>query len=219
MPGITLYGSQLFQKSYASTVIRHLNNAPGRSHAGYGGVDQDVSGRIGYKHMRTGARVAGSNKGRIQGICCGITAGWVVAFLGGNSDAVDHDTFQTFFVTNLRFQGAYVKDHKPNSDSIKLLLEGFGLKNSNPTNSVTEMTPESIESKMPGDTFWAGYISAYKHAVGIGYKNYRYFIMEPNGGLFEYQNKAHFINDLKAFLLARANGADDPSMKVYFYEG
>ena len=83
------------------------------------------------------------------------------------------------------------------------------------------MTPEKIASVLPGEQgYWAGYLSAYAHAIGIGYKNYRYFIMEPNGGLFEYRNKKKFAADLKAFLKARRDRKSpgtDATMEAYFY--
>ena len=83
------------------------------------------------------------------------------------------------------------------------------------------MSPENIASFLPPEQGnWAGYISAYAHAIGIGYRNYRYFIMEPNGGLFEYSNKGKFMSDLSAFLKARRNKkalGTDATMKVYFY--
>ena len=221
MPGIYLYKKTLFVNNIASTQVTSLNSAPllGSTDSGRG-IDQDAAGRIGGKNMTTGTKVAGSNKGRTQGICCGITAGWMVAFLGGNSSATDHDGFKQFF-TILRFQGAYVKDHKGNSSSIPLLLKGFGLSNSNPSNSSTEMTQSGLISSLPDeDKTWAGYISAYAHAIGIGYKNYRYFIMEPNGGLFEYRNKAKFAADLTSFLQARRDSKASgtvATMKAYFY--
>jgi hypothetical protein len=217
--GVNLYNEYLFGGCYKNTIVKSFNNAPGLP--GGGGVDADATGRIGFKNIDTGERVAGSNKGRIQGICCGITAGWMVALLGGNSGASDHGEFNGFFMGPLRFQGAYVKDFKGNSSSIKSLLDGFGLRNSNKANSSQTMSPYNIGSFLPPEQgTWAGYISAYAHAIGIGYRNYRYFIMEPNGGLFEYSNKRKFISDLSAFLNARHKRkgvGTHATMTAYFY--
>lgn len=217
--GIVLYDQHLFRNCYKSTIIKYFNNAPGLP--GGGGIDADAAARIGYKHINTGALTAGSNKGRIQGICCGITAGWMVAFLGGHSASTDHSEFTDFFMDSLRFQGAYVKDFKGNSSSIKNLLDRFRLSNSNTENVSKTMSPENIASFIPAEEgVWGGYISAYSHAIGIGYRNYRYFIMEPNGGLFEYQNKAKFVSDLGVFLSARCNRkkpGTKATMDVYFY--
>jgi hypothetical protein len=218
--GVNLYNEYLFGGCYKSTIVKSFNNAPGL--LGGGGIDANAAARIGFKNIDTGARIAGSNKGRIQGICCGITAGWMVALLGGNSAASGHGEFTSFFMGPLRFQGSYVKDFKGNSSSIKSLLDGFGLRNSNQANSSETMSSNNIGSFLPPEQgTWAGYISAYAHAIGIGYRNYRYFIMEPNGGLFEYSNKRKFISDLSAFLNARRNkkaGGTDATMKVYFYK-
>lgn len=217
--GVNLYNESLFNGSYKSTVVRSFNNTPGGG--GGGGVDLDTSTRLGYKDMSTGVKVAGTNKGRTQGICCGITAGWMVALLGGNSRATDHTQFTNFFMGPLRFQGAYVKDFKGNSSSLKVIMDRFGLMNSNLDNDYLSMNPQNIKDNLPPEQgAWAGYISAYAHAVGIGYKNYRYFILEPNGGLFEYQNKQKFVDDLSAFLIARRNRKSPGTpaeMKVYFY--
>lgn len=108
MPGLNLYGKLLFGQSTASKTVTGQNAAL----AGDGGVDADATGLIGGRNIDTGASVSGTNKGRRQGICCGVTAGRMVAFLGGNEDATDHGGFASFF-TRLRFQGAYVKDHAP----------------------------------------------------------------------------------------------------------
>lgn len=218
--GVELYNEHLFRGCYKNTIVKSFNNAPGLPGGG-GGIDADAAARIGFKNIHTGERVAGSNKGRIQGICCGITAGWMVALLGGNSSATEHGEFTDFFMGPLRFQGGYVKDFKGNSSSIKALLDGFGLKNSNKVNASETMSPDNIASFLPPEEgTWAGYVSAYAHAIGIGYRTYRYYIMEPNGGLFEYQNKVKFVNDLRAFLEARRNKKApdaDAVMKVYFY--
>lgn len=217
--GVTLYNEYLFGGCYKNTIVKSFNNAPGLP--GGGGIDSDTAGRIGFKDINTKKRIAGSNKNRIQGICCGITAGWMVALLGGNSSATDHAEFTDFFMGPLRFQGGYVKDFKGNASSISSLLKGFGLSNSNQTNASTGMTADNIASFLPGEEgVWSGYISAYSHAIAIGYQDYRYFIMEPNGGLFEYSNKAKFVNDLKTFLNARRTRKAPgtmASMKAYFY--
>jgi len=218
--GVHLYNEDLFGNCYKSTIVTHFNNAPGLP--GSGGIDADVAARIGYKNIETGERVEGINKGRIQGICCGITAGWMAAFLGGNSAATNHDAFESYFMGPLRFQGGYVKDFQPNSSSLYFLLGGFGLTNSNKMNLSQTMTPANIGSELPAEEgAWTGYISAYHHAIGIGYRNYRYFVMEPNGGLFEYSNRKRFVTDLGAFLTARRNKKKpdtDPNMKVHFYK-
>lgn len=217
--GIHLYNDYLFGGCYKSTIVSGFNNAPGLP--GGGGIDADAAARIGFRNINTGERVAGSNKGRVQGICCGITAAWMVALLGGNPAATDHDEFTEFFMGPMRFQGGYVKDFRGNSSSLKPLLERFGLRNSNETNASKIMSPDSIASNLPPENgTWAGYISAYAHAIGIGYRTYRYFIMEPNGGLFEYSNKRKFVDDLRSFLIARRNRRAPntaPTMKVYFY--
>lgn len=217
--GVTLYNELLFGNCYKNTIVKSFNNAPGLP--GGGGIDTDTATRIGFKNIDTKKKIAGTNKKRIQGICCGITAGWMVALLGGNSGATDHSQFTDFFIGPLRFQGGYVKDFKGNSSSIKILLQRFGLNNSNKTNVSETMSADNIASFLPvDDGMWSGYISAYSHAVGIGYKDYRYFIMEPNGGLFEYSNKAKFVSDLKVFLNARRTRkapGTDASMKAYFY--
>lgn len=214
--GVSLYNKYLFGSCYKSTIITSFNNAPGLP--GMGGIDSDAASRIGYKNINTGEKVAGLKKGRVQGICCGITAGWMVALLGGNSAATDHDEFVNFFLGPLRFQGAYVKDFKGNASSVNILLEGFGL--SNLKKVAVAMAPDNIASFLPQAHVWAAYIGAYDHAVGIGYRHYRYFIMEPNGGLFEYQNKASFVSDLSAFLCARRDTKEpgtEATMKGYFY--
>jgi hypothetical protein len=224
--GVELYNKYLFGGCYKSTVIKQFNNAPGLPGGG-GGIDADAAARLGYKNIHNHIKVAGSNKKnrsgkpRVQGICCGITAGWMVAMLGGNSAATKHDEFKDFFMGPLRFQGGYVADFKANSSSIKPLLDRFGLKNSNKVNAPETLSPDNIASFLPPEEgTWAGYVAAYSHAIGIGYRSFRYYIMEPNGGLFEYQNKAKFVNDLRAFLEARRNTKPRNAvavMKVYFY--
>ncbi|MEM6304090.1 MAG: hypothetical protein AAF744_05175 [Pseudomonadota bacterium] len=216
MTGVKLYKKTLFTNAYQSTIIKSQNTAP----VGPEGVDTAVSDRIGGRKMSDNKKVKGSNKGRSQGICCGITAGWMGALLSGNAAATEHSGFKEFFTT-LRFQGAYYKDYTGKPGGITLLFERFGINNSNPATTSTEMTDTGVAGNLPGEeSAWAGYISAYDHAVGVGYRDYRYFILEPNGGLFEYQNKAKFVADLTAHLQARRDRKDaggDVSVKAYFY--
>jgi hypothetical protein len=219
MAGISLYGKQLFINAYKQKMIRSKNNSPG----GPGGIDSDAQGRLGYYagDQKSSANVvAGSNKGRVQGICCGITAAWMTALLGGEKAAHETTNFEDLFTNRLRFQGAYVKDHAPNSSSVALLLSGFGLSNTNASNSSVSMTPTNVASSLPKGSTWAGYVSAYQHAIGIGHKSGRYLIMEPNGGLFKYKSKSKFVSDLTTFLLARRDrkaAGHNANMKVYFY--
>ncbi len=171
--------------------------------------------------LETGERCAGSLHGRVLGICCGITAAWMVAFLGGNLAARSHEEFTSLFMGPLRFQGAYVKDYVSNSSSIKILLEYYGLRNTNRLNVSKKISKDNIFSNLPTELrTWAGYLSVFEHAIGIGYCNYRYFIMEPNAGLFEYINRMHFLKDIEQFLCARQNiksKRPDATMKGYFY--
>jgi hypothetical protein len=218
MTGITLYNKQLFMNAYKQKVIRSKNNSPG----GPDGIDSDAQSRLGYyAGVKSSANaVAGSNKDRVQGICCGITAAWMTALLGGEKAAHETTNFEDLFTNRLRFQGAYVKDHAPNSSSVALLLSGFGLSNSNVSNSSIILTPTNIASSLPKGSSWAGYVSAYAHAIGIGHKSGRFLIMEPNGGLFKYKSESKFADDLKTFLLARRDrkaAGENATMKVYFY--
>ncbi|MGD1925219.1 MAG: hypothetical protein ACFB03_13670 [Paracoccaceae bacterium] len=221
MAGIRLYKKALFTHSVKSTIVKGLNNAPVRNTAGLGGVDHDVRMKFGGKNMRSGKKEVGWSKFRMSGICCGISAAWIVAFLGGNSDATDHDAFKEFFEGSLRFQGSYVKFHMPNQDSVPLMMKAFGLELARTDNDATEITDTGLAGLLPLETqSWAGYVVGWTHAIAIGYKGERYYIVEPNGGLFEYRNNRQFVADLTGYIIARrdrkAPGAP-AKMKAYFY--
>lgn len=216
MAGTQLYGAQLFPNAQFQAVVKRRNNAPGLP--GGGGVDADTAGRIGYRNIDTGARVAGTNKGRIQGICCGITAGWIVALLNGNEHATEIDGFKEFFLGPLRFQGAYVKDFKPNSKSVEELYKSFGIEGRYNKTGRVVLNSDNINANLPDVPLWAGYVSSSRHAIGIGYRTYRYYVMEPNGGLFVYRNRDKMAADLKGCVLAlkaaTGGGAGAAAMKL-----
>ncbi len=211
---VNLYGASLFAKAYKSAVVRHLNNAPG----GDGGVDTDVQYRL-------GAPGAASMKDRKHGICCGIVVAWMVGFCHRRDDAVNVTGFEAYFKNVLRFQGAYMKDFKGNVGSIDKLdgIHPHGLSRA----GSGECTVDELSGLFPTGVTWAGYLSVWHHAIGVGvneggvFSGERYLIMDPNGGLFKYKNKSEFIDDLKQLCNARRiakNAGDGAKFSYTFFK-
>ena len=209
---IQLYGAPLLGKATEHKEIRRLNNAPG----GQGGVDFDVQYRLGATASPLGAL------DRRHGICCGITIAWIVGFVNGRPEASRVDKFESYFQNVLRFQGAYLKDVKGNIGGIDELGQVFA-HNCIRISQSRHMLPHNVAANLPNEPVWAAYLGIYHHAIGIGYLNYRHFIMEPNAGLFSYQNKRNFISDLQNLIEARRvkKGVMGPgnSISAWFYKG
>jgi len=192
---VQLYGAALFGRAHKECVIKGKNNAPG----GEGGVDEDVQYRL-------GAPGAAAKLDRKHGICCGIAIAWIVGLCHAYKDATNTSTFYPYFINQLRFQGAYLKDNKGSVNSIDDLdgIHPHGLvrvRNGRcAVNALSAMYPSGT---------WAAYLGIWHHAVGIGAldrgrsRSKRYFIMDPNGGLFKYRNKADFTADVMALCEAR----------------
>lgn len=211
---VNLYGASLFAKAYKSVVLKGLNNAPG----GDGGVDVDVQHRL-------GAPGSATMKDRRHGICCGIVVAWMVGFCNKREDAVNTTGFEAYFKNVLRFQGAYMKDFKGDVTSIDQ-LDGIHPHGLSRTGS-GQCSIDALSGLFPTGVTWAGYLSVWRHAIGIGineggvFSGERYLIMDPNGGLFKYKNKADFIDDLKQLCNARRikNGAaGDAKISYTFFK-
>ena len=192
---VMLYGENLFGNAYKESVMRGKNNAPG----GEGGVDVDVQYRL-------GADGSALMKDRRHGICCGITIAWVVGFCHGRDEAINTTNFASYFMNQLRFQGAYMKDNKGNVGSIEDLngIHPHGLVRA----GSGKCAVNELSALSPGGTS-AAYLGIWHHAIGIGtyggslIGGKRYCIMDPNAGLFKYKDKADFIADVKQLCEAR----------------
>ncbi|MGN6226233.1 MAG: hypothetical protein ACTHNM_02265 [Dyella sp.] len=206
---VNLYGASLFGNAYKSAVIRGKNNAPG----GEGGVDVDVQYRL-------GAPGSASMLDRKHGICCGITVAWIIGFCHGNDEAKNTTNFPDYFANTLRFQGAYLKDHKGNVSSIDD-LDGI-----HPHGLVRAGNGKCAVNALSGlypDGTWAAYLGVWHHAIGIGRTgggfghSARYCIMDPNAGLFKYKNKSEFTADVRALCEARrASKGESAGAKISY---
>jgi hypothetical protein len=192
-----------FPHSCAQKRINHKNNAPG----GPDGVDIDVQYRLG----APGHNLA-EIKDRKHGICCGLTVAWIIGFCSGEIDTGDPNYFAYFFDNPGRFQGAYIKDFRGNvrvMDDIEK-ISAIGLIKIGDTQSISY---RNIGPFLPQENHWAAYLGAWHHAIGIGKRDSifdtgnnnlvestTYYIMDPNAGLFMYNNDGSFLFDLQSYL-------------------
>ena len=212
MPGAHLYANTMsYARSTTSTTAVGFNASP----APEDGMDADVIGRIGYLEQAFNAggrwipgttQHAGTNKGRMQGICCGITTAWLAGFLNNNPMATDHAQFRDYLVEVLRFQGAYGKDYGDTADDQRQLLLRICQNTLNLAHREAIVTPHNMAVSIPFhrlDAFgtWGAYLHAHGHATGFGSRRFgKTYIMDANGGLFEYTNRHDFTQDLKDYL-------------------
>lgn len=198
---IMLYGKALFGFATEHKEIRGKNNAPG----GADGVDLAAQWRLGADGSPLG------KKDRRHGICCGITIAWMVGFVHQRSEATRTDEFEDYFRDVLRFQGAYLKDVKGNIGGIDELGQKY-VHDCVKINEAKNVSPQTLVASFPSNAtpVWAAYLAAYRHAIGFGYANYRYYIMEPNAGLYSYRNRGKFETDFLALIEARRAKQDPP---------
>lgn len=190
---VQLYRANLLTRASESVVVKALNNAPG----GVDGVDPKVQSRLG----ATGSPLPIVD--RKHGICCGITVAWLIGLVNNRSEARTVGEFDGYFKNVLRFQGAYLKDAKGNIGGLDELAQSYvhGCKK---LAGYKQIAPHTLAGLMPkNNIIWAAYLALYHHAIGIGYANYRYFIMEPNAGLFSYQSQRSFLSDVRDLVEAR----------------
>lgn len=208
---VQLYGASLLGNATEHKEIRGLNNAPG----GADGVDSDAQFRLGADNSPVGML------DRRHGICCGITIAWLVGFVHGRPEASQCDQFEDYFRDVLRFQGAYLKDVKGNITGIDELAQAYA-HDCIPISKNRHVLPHTLAATMPDQPVWAAYLGIYHHAIGIGYANYRHFLMDPNAGLYSYRNKKKFILDLQALIEARRGRKNvmgpGNTISAYFYK-
>lgn len=195
----TLYGATLFTRANQEAVIRGKNNAPG----GADGVDADVQVRLGAPGLED---IGLSAKDRKHGICCGITLSWLIGFCHSVQGAQSCAHFPDYFRDNLRFQGAYFKDNKGNVHSIDDLANaGFAhgcvkiCKSSSVSMNTFKLS--NLGGGLP-DKF-AMYLGIWHHAIGAAVTKGRYYIMDPNAGLFAYFDQKDWEADLNDLVEAR----------------
>ncbi|MGC1273863.1 MAG: hypothetical protein WBC44_09165 [Planctomycetaceae bacterium] len=208
---IQLYKKPLFGFATEHMEVRSRNNAPG----GADGVDEDVQFRLGADNSPLG------KKDRKHGICCGITVAWMIGFAHRRPEATRTDQFSDYFRDVLRFQGAYLKDKRGNIGGIDELGQKY-VHDCVRISEVKNVAPQALLTSFPSNStpVWAAYLAAYHHAIGFGYSNFRYYIMEPNAGLYSYQNKSKFESDFRALIDARRAAKHEPmpgKVSAWFY--
>jgi hypothetical protein len=191
MATVRLYGDDLFGRSSTQMVITGLNSAPG----GIGGVDEDVQNRL-------GAVGAPQMVDRRHGICCGITLTWIIGFCHNRDDAKNPTKFSSYFTNVLRFQGAYLKDFKGNVTALDTLdgISAQGLAKGAAGKCIPIEFGRGI--RFPSAR-WAAYLGVWHHAIGVGWTFGSWCIMDPNAGLFCYENADGFLHDLNQLCEAR----------------
>lgn len=227
--GTYAYGRDVFCRNVKKTVCKGFNAAPSIENNHYrkengqwklvvdgDGFDKDVGNKLGYidgafyhsglkKWLPGHDSVAGTNKNRAQGICCGITTAWISSYITGGEDATKHEGFNTYLASVLRFQGAYAKHYGDTIQAQKLFLERLlgGIKNYFKKDVTADEKMNIPFTELNQYKRIGGYAYTCGHVIGIGWENPgNFFIMDPNLGLFEYNNRDHFTRDLKDYLSA-----------------
>ncbi len=154
------------------------------------------------------------------GICAGISDAWTVGACMGVEGAVDCDAFEDHFMSVLRFQGAYSKDldsEMAGAAGGDWKLNGrFRFRHERRISELMYRCDKALavvfQTKFThyyqvGDQLpegnWAGYLAVWGHAIAIGRHDNAYLIMEPNAGLFRYDDKSSFDMDLAHLISAR----------------
>ncbi|MCG8578150.1 MAG: hypothetical protein MI810_24945 [Flavobacteriales bacterium] len=165
----------LFGNADKEVIVRHKNNTKDLN------IDPDTS------------NVGG-------GICSGITTAWLVMFLNDNQSAYPAQFEENFEVT--RFQGAYFKElHGKTPDHIEKMDKVLDSRLRELNRQQQRLTSGL---SLPTASKWGAYLSIWGHAVGIGKAGNKYYIMDPNFGLFVYNSKSDFLADVQTLVEARA---------------
>ncbi|NEP57038.1 MAG: hypothetical protein F6K31_08440 [Symploca sp. SIO2G7] len=158
-------------------------------------------GLIRYKNNVKGLNVDPDTGNVDGGICSGITTTWLIKFLNNVDAGHEVKAFLKDYDAT-RYQGAYFKElHGKAPDHLAQL---DNVLKSNLNEVARKKVRQVAQLQFPSSSEWAAYVSAWGHAIGIGQLNTSYFMMDPNYGLFVYKNKQKFLDDLQAFVEARA---------------
>lgn len=200
-----------FRHAVANSEILKKNRAPG----GEGGIDNPVQASLGADGYE------GEDKKKRKGICAGITTTWIVAVLNGSAEALscEGNDFVEFFNGVLRFQGAYFQNYLINQAKSGFSFSGQSAaeKHISLMDKLAETLAHGCEKK---DFFytkageikkvlkkhkgnWAAYASLLGHAIGIASYNRKYYIMDPNYGLYEYSSFEMFSKDASQHITHR----------------
>lgn len=180
-----------FLKASDKKVIERLNNAPG----GEEGVDADVKKEL-----------------EEHGICAGMTVAWIASVLNSDPEAVQSDLFENYFLNYLRFQGAFLQVKKRGSvEKFKALGKHYphGCSTFNYQHYRAVRMKKQVTGHI-GKTrkTWAAYASATLHAIGIARIGDLHYAMDPNRGLFIYNNEDRFYEDLEEHFQNRLEKKD-----------
>jgi hypothetical protein len=199
-----------FKHAAQKSKVSKLNSAPG----GEGGVDQETQKTLG------AVGFVGDIKDKKHGICCGISATWIVGFVNGVEEARDTAKFKDYFNNVLRFQGAYIKEsHEDIEKDLDKMQDCFAHDVKKVDFQYSRAT--TLKDKFPNKDRWAAYLSIFGHAVAIGRYANQYYAMDPNHGLFVYNDVDTIAGDVKEFVHYRRdkkNEDKNSQFKVWFYE-
>jgi hypothetical protein len=148
------------------------------------------------------------------GICAGMTVSWIVGVVNGYEDATDTGNFAPYFKNVLRFQGAYLQATRrtkpadgglPSGEFKMRKLSGalaHGCTKLPDTTWKADTVATHIKAN-DGMDRWAAYVSILQHAIGVGKSGGKYFIMDPNEGLYSYNKISDIHLDLSQHLKRR----------------
>lgn len=178
------YGwNNAFSLANAQCVVRHSNAPPDA--ADWGTQDDTLQRQGGH------------------GICKGLATAWVIGLLNGVNECSDVVSFANYFHQVLRFQGTYIKDFGRHMDSH--LVQLSKMKASAGLRLISQVRrPSLVAGDLVGYN-WGAYASVWKHDIGFGRRAGRFYIMEPNFGLFRYDNQGNFLTDTNLLIEARRN--------------
>lgn len=199
---VNLYNSLLFGNADDHCEVRHLNNAP----AGVDGVDLSARQVL----------LAADGADRNHGICCGISVAWLVGLVNGREESWDCGEFQAYFMNVLRFQGAYIKQGHQRGGDFDRLAQHY-VHNCVLVSHSGNSTTQQLFEAMPEGFSWGAYLSVWGHAIGIGYHNDRWFIMDPNAGLYAYRFVDKFKTDVSGFVEARRVRKHAPGYATFLF--
>jgi hypothetical protein len=207
------YGRDCYGRADGTASVSNSNNAP----AGEGGVDSDVVGRLGGK-TPGGAKVDSKTKGRRVGICSGITSAWIIGCLNGYPAATATDGFKDYFVNVLRFQGAYMKDFDPKAktDDFVAQLAKVGFAAGIKLDKLEKVRNVANGGVLPASGSWACYAAVFGHAVGVAADGSKWYLMDPNYGLFVYNGRDKMTLDLQRVMDERASSPDKKATLRFF---
>jgi hypothetical protein len=153
-----------------------------------------------------------------RGICKGIASGWVTAFLNQVPESVDAERFEQYYKEFLRFQATFITDYGRHIGGHLDRMAALSVPSNIQVANVVR--GENVELTHIPAGRWAAYVRVWRHDIALGGTwghTGRFYIVEPNQGLFGYTFCPSWMDDVNSYIRYRQMEKNPTDRDVEFH--